>query len=74
MEKYYYNSTSGNYYYGYCIDLIYKINEEMDFEFTLMEPPDDAYGTMQSDGTWNGIVNEILQDVSNITGVIKNTL
>ena len=39
-----------------------------------MEPPDDAYGTMQSDGTWNGIVNEILQDVSIITGVIENII
>ena len=64
VEYVYYNMTSKEYYYGYCIDLIYKINETMGFDFELYEPPDGAYGTMQNDGSWDGMVNELIMDVS----------
>ena len=43
---------------------MFKINETMGFDFELYEPPDGAYGTMQNDGSWNGMVNELIQDVS----------
>ena len=61
--NYYKNETTGYYYYGYCIDLVYRIKEKMNFEFTLYEPDDLSYGTMQDDGSWNGIVKELLEEV-----------
>ena len=59
------------YYYGYCIDLIFKINETKGFEFSLVEPPDKAYGTMQADGSWDGMVRELIDDVSHPTTYTK---
>ena len=64
VKHYYFNSTTHTYYYGYCIDLLFSINESMKFDFTLVEPPDGMYGAMQADGSWNGMVNELIQDVS----------
>ena len=64
-KNYYYNETNGYYYYGYCIDLIFHINssQNMQFEFTLLEPADNLYGTMQPNNSWNGMINELVLDV-----------
>ena len=62
--KHYLSRPNNTYYYGYCIDLIYEINETMNFEFELREPQDGAYGTMQIDGSWNGMIRELIDDVS----------
>ena len=59
----YYNDTTGFYYYGYCIDLIMRISKEMTFNFTLIEPPDYTYGTMKEDGSWDGMVKELMEEV-----------
>ena len=59
----YKNVTTGYYYYGYCIDLIYKIADDLQFDFTLYEPEDGSYGTMQEDGSWNGIVKDLMDEV-----------
>lgn len=65
-EPVYQDTATGYYYYGYCISLLYKINQTdgMQFEFQLLEPPDGSYGTMQDNGSWNGMINELIQDVS----------
>ena len=62
-EIYFKDETKNVYYYGYCIDLIHKISEKMHFDYKIYEPEDGAYGTMQEDGSWNGMVNELIQDV-----------
>jgi len=71
----YYNSTSGYYYFGYCIDLIYHINnsDSLQFEFTLLEQEDGAYGTMQANNTWNGMINELIQDVRTCADATSTT-
>ena len=58
------NGTAGKYYWGYCIDLIFEIQKKMKFEFTLYESPDKNYGSIQPNGTWDGLVNELIMDVS----------
>ena len=35
----------------------------MGFDFELLQPPDNAFGTLQLDGTWNGMINELIKDV-----------
>ena len=70
--KHYYNSVNQTYYYGYCIDLLYALNDTMSFEFTLMEPVDGAYGTMQPDGSWNGMIRELIDDVWNSFSLSSN--
>ncbi|KAK2171502.1 hypothetical protein NP493_1059g00000 [Ridgeia piscesae] len=66
IEYYYHNTTTGYYYYGYCIDLLYSINRTMKFDFTLLEPPDQKYGAMSPDGTWDGMINELIYDRADI--------
>lgn len=36
----------------------------MNFNFTLYEVSDNSYGTIQENGTWNGMVNDLIQNVS----------
>ncbi len=34
------------------------------FEFELVEPPDGKYGSMADDGSWDGMILELMKDVS----------
>ena len=36
----------------------------MGFDFELYEPDDESYGSMQEDGTWNGMVQDLIKEVS----------
>ena len=60
---YYHDAEKGFYYYGYIVDLMLRINETLDFEFTMTEPPDGIYGTLQENGSWNGMISELQEDV-----------
>ena len=51
-------------YYGYCIDLLDKIRDIRGFEYTIYVTPDNVIGAMRDDGTWNGVINELIQKVS----------
>ena len=37
----------------------------MGFDFEMIQPPDNAFGTLQTDGTWDGMINELIKDVRN---------
>ena len=45
---------------GYCIDLLNRLAKDADFEFELYLSPDGKYGSEQPDGSWNGIVRELI--------------
>ncbi len=34
------------------------------FDFVLVEPPDEKYGSMAEDGSWDGMIKELIEDVS----------
>lgn len=51
---------------GYCIDLLKRLADMMGFNYTLYEVEDRSFGT-QVDGEWNGIVRDIMQEVSALT-------
>ena len=58
-------------YKGYCIELLKKISQLLEFNYTLYEPEDRKYGSMLPNGSWNGMVNELIQGVSKERLVIK---
>ena len=62
--EHYYDEDGEWYYYGFCIDLIFKINQTMNFDLTISESSDGAYGTMQDNGSWSGLVSDLMEDVS----------
>ncbi|GIZ01085.1 hypothetical protein CEXT_717351 [Caerostris extrusa] len=52
-------------FYGFCIDLLQKIAERLQFEYTIELVPDRKYGAVDpSNEEWNGMVRELLVKVS----------
>lgn len=50
-------------YSGYCKDLIDEIQKIMNFKYEIYEAPDGRYGNLNDDGTWNGMINELIKGV-----------
>ena len=38
-------------------DLLNTLTSTMNFTYTVEPPPDNAWGGLQEDGTWNGMMN-----------------
>ncbi|XP_063955123.1 glutamate receptor 2-like [Lytechinus pictus] len=59
--------TPGNgRYEGYCMDLLHAINEHHPFKFIIRVRNDSAYGTADDNGTWNGMVSELINKEADI--------
>ena len=52
-------------YDGYCVELMTRIARELGMSLEWREPKDGVYGALQEDGSWNGMVKELIDDVSN---------
>ncbi|CAL8104534.1 unnamed protein product [Calicophoron daubneyi] len=50
--------TAGG-YTGYCIELFEMIATSLGLPFVYVEQPDQNYGTVQPDGSWNGLIGSI---------------
>ncbi|XP_066596755.1 ionotropic receptor 25a [Prorops nasuta] len=46
---------------GYCIDLLEETRQHMKFEYDIREVDDKEYGKMNEDGTWNGMMRELIE-------------
>lgn len=51
--------------YGYCIDLLEKLAEDMNFEFDLYIVGDGKYGALKG-GKWTGLVGDLLSGVADM--------
>ena len=64
MEK---KDTNGNIikgeYEGFCVDLVQKLSEMIKFKYKMKAVSDGQFGGMVN-GTWNGMVGELLRRVS----------
>lgn len=54
------NATGNDLLEGFCIDLLEAIAAELSFKYTLYLVPDAKFGAEDSDGTWNGMVRELV--------------
>ena len=50
---------------GYCADLAKEIAKMCQFSYTLQLVSDGYYGSVHN-GKWNGMVGELLRNVSNL--------
>ena len=51
------NSATGKYeLVGSFPELLETLAATMNFTYTVEPPPDNAWGSLQNDGTWNGMV------------------
>ncbi len=49
---------------GFCIDLLYELQDRIDFHYTIRLSEDGKYGAQDHQtGRWNGLIREIIDDV-----------
>ncbi|XP_034051186.1 glutamate receptor ionotropic, NMDA 3B [Thalassophryne amazonica] len=52
--------------YGYCIDLLEKLAEDMGFTFDLYIVGDGKYGALSATGRWTGLVGDLLSGTADM--------
>lgn len=58
------NLQGNDRYEGYCIDLMKKLEENIEgFHYNITIVKDGRYGALRPDGTWDGMVGELLRRV-----------
>lgn len=58
------NTSTASPYYGYVIDLLDRLAEIVGFSYSLHVTQDGSFGFEQPDGSWNGIIGELVRKVS----------
>ena len=58
-------------YTGYSIDLLAELAKNMSFEYELYEAPDGKFGHLNDKGEWDGVINELIEDVSSFMKIIN---
>lgn len=60
------DSNGNKTYKGFLIDILRKIQELEQFEYTIYEIEDDEYGSFD-DGKWIGMVGDVFYDVRKLS-------
>ena len=50
-------------YTGYCIDLLNELKRNLKFTYDIYSAPEGKYGIETENGTWNGMIGELLNEV-----------
>lgn len=59
---------------GYCIDMIAKVAEIMDFDYEIIEPESKSMGMKIGEGQWDGLVGDLLSgDIDIAVAALKMT-
>ena len=53
-------------YLGYCADLAKEVAELVNFEYIIRPVRDKSYGRKDENETWDGMVGELVRNVSTI--------
>ena len=59
-------NADNNEYYGFCIDLLNEIKDTVKFQYEIREVDDKEYGNLSPNGTWNGMMKELLEKRADI--------
>ena len=57
------NEDGSSSYEGYCIDLLNELARNLKFTYEIYVSPDGMYGAQTDNGTWNGMIGEIVNEV-----------
>lgn len=55
-----------NEYYGFCIDLLNEIKKTVGFQYEIRETDDKKYGSLNLDGSWDGMMRELIEKRADI--------
>ena len=61
-----YDRKGNDRYEGYCIDLLKATAAMLGFQYQIYLVPDGQFGDKNPDGSWNGLVGELMNGVSAI--------
>ncbi len=53
-------------YEGYCADLVKKLADIINIDYMIRPVKDGKYGAKDENGTWNGMVGELVRNVSHM--------
>lgn len=56
--------TGNERFEGFCVDLIHEICNRLRCKYEYRLVGDDSYGKRHENGTWNGMVGEVINRVS----------
>ena len=48
---------------GFLVDLLNEIAHKLNFQFELYKSPDGNYGSRTENGSWNGMIKELIEGV-----------
>ena len=51
---------------GMFVEAFMEMSRLLNFTYSAREPPDNQYGAIRADGTWNGMVGELATDNADI--------
>ncbi|MPC49365.1 Glutamate receptor U1 [Portunus trituberculatus] len=49
--------------YGLCFSMLELLSQTLGFKYRLVEVPDNGFGALQEDGSWDGMVGMVLRKV-----------
>ncbi|KAK8400335.1 hypothetical protein O3P69_003199 [Scylla paramamosain] len=47
--------------YGLCFSMLELLSQTLEFKYRLVEVPDNGFGALQEDGSWDGMVGMVLR-------------
>ncbi|CAL1688316.1 unnamed protein product [Lasius platythorax] len=53
-------------WYGFCVDLLDAIRETVPFEYEVREVEDRQYGSLNENGSWDGMIRELIDKRADI--------
>ena len=56
-------------YEGFCIDLLKQLAKMLHFTYKIYPSPDGQYGGITENGTWNGMMGELVNKVSSLRDI-----
>ena len=65
------NSTGNDRYVGYMADVLHELARTVGFRYRLQLSVDGGYGLPRHDGSWNGMIGEVLTEVSSTTLLVS---
>lgn len=51
------------YFIGFCAELAERVAQEANFEYEMCLVGDKMYGSEREDGTWDGMIGELVRQV-----------
>jgi hypothetical protein len=61
---------NGTHYEGYAIDVIQQVAERLELKYSFTDSSDGQFGVSLSNGSWNGIIGDILAGVSSLQTMV----